>query len=188
MSRPQSNVDFAALRQRLDEAEAVLTGQQSPEERARLLEERARAVSLAREEAQAGGVPVLAFRVGGERYAVDVAAVFQVLDARGLTPLPATPAWVLGAIVARTRVVPVLDLRALLGLEGGGMSDLQKVVVVEHDGEVFGLAAEELEGRLEVPRDGLSDAAEGPFAWIAPDRLALLDLSRVGAPVARGGN
>jgi purine-binding chemotaxis protein CheW len=185
MSQPEGAVDFAALQRRLDEAEAVLSRQESAEERRRILEERARALAKTREEERAGGVEVLAFRVGGERYAVEVGAVFQAVDARGLMPLPATPPWVLGAIIARTRVVPVLDLRALLGLQGGGMIDLAKIVIVEQDGELFGLAAEELEGRLEVPRDGLSRSRD-PFAWIAPDRLALLDLSRVGAPAARG--
>ena len=180
-------VDFAALQRRLDEAEDVLAGRRSPEERLRVLEARGRAVAAAREAAAAEGVPVLVFRVAGERYAVDVAAVFQVLDARGLSPLPACPPWLLGAMVARTRVVPVLDLRALLGLDGGDMSDLATVVVVEHDGDVFGLAAEVLEGRIEVPREGLVECGAGPFAWVAPDRLALLDLSRLGAPAARGG-
>lgn len=180
-------VDFAALQRRLDEAEDVLAGRCTPEERRRVLEERGRVVARTREEAAAEGVAVFAFRVCGERYAVEVGSVFQVLDARGLSPLPACPPWLLGAIVARTRVVPVLDLRALLGIEGGGMSDLTMVVVVEHEGDVFGLAAEELEGRIEVPRDGLAPDGAGRFAWVAPDRLALLDLSRLGAPSGRGG-
>ena len=187
MSRQREGaVDFAALQRRMDEAELALGGQLSAEDRRRILGERARAVAAVRNEARAAGVEVLAFRVGGERYAVEVKAVFVALDARGLTPLPATPPWVLGAIVARTRVVPVLDLRALLGLEGGGMTDLAKIIVVEHEGELFGLAAEDVEGKLEVPPEGLARPPEGPFAWVAPDRLALLDLSRVGTSAARG--
>ncbi len=83
--------------------------------------------------------------------------------------------------------MPVLDLRELLGLARGGMADLAKIVVVEHGGDAFGLAAELVLGQLELPRDGLSSAAEGPFAWIAPDRLAVLDLGRLGAPAAHGG-
>jgi purine-binding chemotaxis protein CheW len=178
-------VDFAALQRRLDDAERALAGESGPEARRRILEARANAVAAAREAARAESVHVLAFRVGGERYAVEVQAVFQVLEARGLAPLPATPPWLLGALVARTRVVPVLDLRVLLGLEGGGMSDLAKVVVVEQGDDVFGLAAEELEGRLEIARAGLVPASSGPFTWIAPDRLALLDLERL-APEGRG--
>jgi purine-binding chemotaxis protein CheW len=167
-------------------AEGVLAGGDAGEERGRILQERAAAVAQARDDAQVGGMPVLAFKVGGERYAVEVKAVFQVVDAAGLTPLPATPPWVLGAILARTRVVPVIDLRALLGLEGGGMSDLSKVVVLEDGGELFGLAVEELEGRIDLEPETLATSSDGPFSWIAPDRLAVLDLGRLGAPAARG--
>jgi purine-binding chemotaxis protein CheW len=180
-------VDFDALQARLAEAERALAGGATAEARRRVLEDRARSVAGVREEAEVEAVPVLAFRVGGERYAIEVNAVFQVLEARGLSPLPAAPPWLLGAMVARTRVVPVLDLRQLLGLEGGGMSDLGKVIVVERDGEAFGLAAEALEGRLEVPKAGLAPPADGPFAWIAPDRLAPLDLEKLTAPAARPG-
>jgi purine-binding chemotaxis protein CheW len=179
-AQPEAAVDFAALQRKLDETEAALDGRASASDRARILAGRARAVAQVRAEARQGGLPVFAFRVGGERYAVDVGSVFQVVEASGLTSLPATPPWVLGAVVARTRVVPVLDLRALLGLQGGGMADLSKVVVLEHEGELFGLAVEELEGRLDLDEGGLAVPAGGPFRWIAPDRLALLDLARIG--------
>lgn len=179
--------DVTALHDGLEEAEAMLAGGGGADERARILAERGRAVARPREEPRAAGLPVVAFRVGGERYAVEVGAVFQVVEATGLSPLPATPPWVLGAVVARTRVVPVLDLRALLGLEGGGMIDLSKIVVLEHEGELFGIAVEDLEGRVDLDRETLAIPADGPFLWIAPDRLALLDLARVGAPASRGG-
>lgn len=183
-----TTVDFDALRARLDEAEARLSGaREGAERRAEVLEARARAIAASREVTHREVVPVLAFTVGGERYAVDVAAVGQVLEAKGLSPLPATPPWLLGAMVARTRVIPVFDLRQLLGLEGGGMSDLTKVIVAEHDGEAFGIAVEALEGRVEVARAGLAPADRGPFQWIAPDRLALLDLARLGASDGKAG-
>jgi purine-binding chemotaxis protein CheW len=180
-TRTQDPVDAGATG-----AHEMLAGDQVGAERERILHERAATVARVREEGQLAGMPVLAFKVGGERYAVDVTAVFQVVDAAGLTPLPATPQWVLGAIVARTRVVPVIDLRALLGLQGGGMSDLSKVVVLEDGGEFFGLAVEELEGRIDLEREKLAASSDGPFSWIAPDRLAVLDLGRLGAPAARG--
>jgi purine-binding chemotaxis protein CheW len=176
-------VDFEALHRRLDEAEARLAGDAGGGARRReVLEERGRAIATSRQAVRAESEPVLAFTVGGERYAVEVAAVSQVLEARGLQPLLAAPPWLLGAMVARTRVVPVLDLRQLLGLSGGGMSDLGKVIVVEHEGEAFGIAAETLEGRLEVARAGLAASSAGPFHWVAPDRLALLDLAQLGVP------
>jgi purine-binding chemotaxis protein CheW len=155
-------------------------GALDPARRREILEARARQLAAVRAAPGAEGEPVLAFRVGGERYAVPLGAVVQVVEAKGLAPLPASPPWLLGALVARTRIVPVLDLRNLLGLEGGGMSDLAKVIVVEEGGETFGIAAEALEGRVEVPLEGRARPASGPFAWIAADRLALVDLARLG--------
>jgi len=187
VSEERHQADLGELRERLDRAQAAAAALERGGDRDRILKERAAAVARVREEPRTGGIPVLAFTVAGERYAVDVGAVFQVVDAAGLAPLPATPAWVLGAVLARAHVVPVLDLRALLGLSGGGLSDLGKVVVLEHEGERFGLAVEALEGRIDLQREGLTEAIDGPFTWIAPDRLAVLDLARIGAPAARGG-
>jgi purine-binding chemotaxis protein CheW len=150
-----------------------------PEQRQRILEERARAVAGARQDAREEGDRVLAFRVGGERYAVELGSVSLVLEAASIGPLVGAPAWLLGAVLARSRLVPVLDLRQLLGLQGGGLSDLTRIVVVERGGEAFGLAAEVLEGERCIPQDQVAPATSGPFRWIAADRTALLDLDRL---------
>ncbi len=182
--RRRSN--FEKLYQRLEEAERALShdGAASPEERARILSERAGALAGARAQAAAPALEVLAFRVGGERYAVPIEEVDEVLEIRGLCGLLGAPRHVLGAVVARSRVLPVLDLRSLLGLEGGGMTDLTKVVAVGRGDDLFGLAAEEVEGRLALPRSSGARPLAGPFSFITADRLAVLDLALLGAPAA----
>jgi purine-binding chemotaxis protein CheW len=188
MSRDDAKVEinYAALRRQLDEAHALLLGTQavSPEKRREVLSARAKALAGSRHEERQEVLSVLAFQVGGERYAVRIEAVDHVLEARGLASLPGAPPHVLGALVSRSRVVPVLDLRQLLGLEGGGMSDLSKVVVVEQGEESFGLAAEAVEGRKELPRTELSQPPPGPFLFLTPDRLTVLDLEQLGGPSA----
>ncbi|PTL77386.1 chemotaxis protein CheW [Vitiosangium sp. GDMCC 1.1324] len=182
-------IDYTALRRKLDEAQAVLEGAQvlSPERRREVLAERARALAESRHEERRETVSVLAFRVGGERYAVPIDAVDHVLESKGLCPLPGAPRHVLGALVSRSRVVPVLDLRQVLGLEGG-VSDLTRVVVVEVSEEFFGLAAEEVDGRQELPRADLSHPPPGPFTFLTRNRLMVLDLVQLSDPsvVGRG--
>lgn len=156
----------------------------SAEKRREVLEARARALAESRSEEQTEILTVLAFQVGGERYAVPIERVEHVLEARGLCPLPGAPRHVLGALVSRARVVPVLDLRQLLGLEGGGMSDLAKVIVLEVDEEAFGLAAEVVDGRQELLRSSLSQPPPGPFLHLTPDRLTVLDPEQLGNPSA----
>jgi purine-binding chemotaxis protein CheW len=152
----------------------------SGQPRETILRERARDLALARETAGDAGVPLLPFEVGGERYALEVAAVHQVLDARRIDPLLGAPPGVIGAIMSRNRPVPVFDLRRLLGLEGGGLVDLVRVILVDDDGDLFGFAVERVSPRLEVPTTELRPGAAGPFRWMAPGRTAVLDPARLG--------
>ena len=143
---------------------------------------RARAVELAqtREETSLETVSLVPIEVGGERFAVEAIHVHQVVDARRVDPLLGAPPGVLGAVLSRTRPVPVFDLRHVLGLKGGGLQDLQRVVILDDDGDLYGVAVERVMQRLEVPRAELRPAGPGPFRWVTPARLAVLDPARLG--------
>ena len=178
-------IDYSTLIQRLDEARALIENAQvSPEKRREVLSVRAKALAGSREQVRPEVLIVLVFQVGGERYGVLIEQVDHVLESRGLCMLPGAPRHVMGALVSRSRVVPVLDLRQLLGLEGGGMSDLAKVVVVDVAGDAFGIAAEIVDGRQELLRSTLSQPPPGPFMYLTPDRLTVLDVAQLGAPSA----
>jgi purine-binding chemotaxis protein CheW len=178
-------IDYSGLFQRLDEARALIENAHvSPEKRREVLSNRARLLAGSRDQVRPVVLTVLTFRVGGERYSVPIEQVDHVLESRGLCALPGAPRHVMGALVSRSRVVPVLDLRQLLGLEGGGMSDLGKVVVVDLLGDAFGIAAEQVDGRQELLRSTLSAPPPGPFLHLTPDRLTVLDVAQLGSPSA----
>jgi purine-binding chemotaxis protein CheW len=182
---PRPPIDFDALLRRLDEAEAGL--QRGPREPAVPMEAPAGPAApepAAVEPVRADGVAVLVFTLGAERCAVPVEAVSQVVEAHGLQPLMAAPPWLLGAVAARGRVVPVFDLRRLLGLTGG-LADLTRVVVLEQAGERCGIAVEGLEERLELPGGALlPDTA--PWAARTADGLRVLDVAWALAPAGEG--
>lgn len=161
--------------------------ERDPARRRALLEARARAIAEAREAPRLEGIPVLAFRLGGRALAVELAAVGQVLEARGIWPLPASPPWLLGALVARTRIVPVLDLRAMLGLPVTGTSQLRRVIVLERGGDTYAVAVEGLDGRRDVPSAEVVPPGPGPFKWATTDGLTVLDLDGLAPPSDRGG-
>jgi purine-binding chemotaxis protein CheW len=169
--------DLAALHRARRRMERVLAQQDEvPEERRReILRVRARFVAAARATEDDDQLVALAFRVGGERYAIQLSELAMVLSSRGLSPLAGAPRWLLGAILARGRLVPVLDLRQLLQLEGGGMGDLASIVVVESEGDVFGVAVESLDGYVHFPRAAGAHAAQGSFRHVTADRVAVLD-------------
>ncbi len=166
---------FENLRRRLAEAEREL----SPEERRQILAARAKA--LAKQpvlKKQQEVMEVVAFRVGGERYAVPIERIDKILEIKGLATLVGAPRHVLGAIIAPSKILAVLDLRQMLGLQGGGMTDLTKVIAISDGEDLFGLAVEDVEGKLDLSiQQKSSSQCGGPFLFVTNDRLAVLDIS-----------
>jgi chemotaxis signal transduction protein len=58
--------------------------------------------------------------VGGETYLVPARSIREVEEVRAVTPVPNTPAWLLGVMNLRGSIVGVADLARFLGLAGAG--------------------------------------------------------------------
>jgi purine-binding chemotaxis protein CheW len=58
----------------------------------------------------------LTFRLDGEQFAVDIAKVREVLEFTRVTKVPGTSEFMRGVINLRGNVVPVVDMRLILGL------------------------------------------------------------------------
>ncbi len=151
-----------------------------------ILRARARELAQTREAEPGDLIALLPFEVGGERYAVEVTAVHQVLDARLVDPLLGAPRGVIGAIMSRSRPVPVFDLRRLLGLEGGALVDLVRVILLDEAGDLYGFAVERVGARVDAPRAELRTAESAPFRWTAPGPTPVLDPARLGADRGEG--
>ena len=68
---------------------------------------------------------------GGERLAVPIGSVREILEVGRLTPVPRTPDFIRGVMNLRGAVVPVLDLSARLGLRVTPLERRSAIVVVE---------------------------------------------------------
>lgn len=68
---------------------------------------------------------------GGERLAVPIGSVREILEVGRLTPVPRTPDFIRGVMNLRGAVVPVLDLSARLGLQSTTLARRTAIVVVE---------------------------------------------------------
>ncbi len=78
-----------------------------------LMQQRARELArpLADGAAEGEHIEVLEFILAHERYAIETAWVQEVYPLRQLTPLPGTPAFVLGVVNVRGKIISVMDLR-----------------------------------------------------------------------------
>jgi purine-binding chemotaxis protein CheW len=90
-------------------------------------------------------------RLGQGRYAVPLSSVDHVLQLPVLTRVPGGPIWLAGAANWRGRVLPVLDVRPLLGVERSALAGSARVLVLA-EGEVrAGVIVESVLGLLDDP-------------------------------------
>ena len=155
--------DWAGARERLERAgRALVTQDRSPDTVQRILEERAKRLATPLEDAAPGPeLELLAFPLGGERYAVELVSVEEVLARAGLTRVPCTPPSVKGVISHRGRILTVIDLRGFLELPVDDVGEAPYVVVVAAGPMTFGVAAA---GAPEVVRVRPGDVAPSPSA------------------------
>ncbi len=93
---------------------------------------------------------MLAFRLGGEEYAVMVDDVREVLKPRGLTMVPNTPDYILGVISLRGTMLPIMDLCKRFGITPGARDEKSRIVVVNSDDEDVGLMVDRVTGVLKT--------------------------------------
>ena len=148
-------VDWDAIRRRLDASRAAVERIVTPdaEETKRIL--KARAVALAREpgktEAADERMEVVEFLLAHERYAIESGHVREIFPLENLTPLPCTPAFVLGIVNLRGEILSVVDIKKFFDLPEQGLTDLNKVIVLQSQDMVFGILADAIVGVRHVP-------------------------------------
>src|SRR5664280_3036381 len=82
---------------------------------------------------------VVIFRLGTGSYAVDIAAVREIIRPQPITVVPQAPPFVVGVINLRSSIVPVLDLRSRCGLPAAEQTKDSRVVVVQVNDQSVGL-------------------------------------------------
>ena len=93
--------------------------------------------------------------LGRQDYALGLSEVIEIMPfPQAVTAIPSTDAALLGVAHARSGVLPLILLRALLGLPGGELDQRRaRVVVIRVDGRAAGLVVDRVEAVLRLPED-----------------------------------
>ena len=73
----------------------------------------------------------LTFQVGGEKFALAILGIKEIIEYHNLTTVPMMPAFVRGVINLRGRVVPVVDLAARFGRASSAVTNRTCIVIIE---------------------------------------------------------
>lgn len=138
-----------------------------------ILLERAKALSVPVQEAAAESemVQLVAFLLEGRGYAIDVRWVREILPIPRVTPIPAVPPFIIGAINVRGNIITLTDLELFLGI--GKLKDAtayDKILILESAKVQTGILVDEVNDCLSLPRSSI----EPPLATIEENKLECL--------------
>lgn len=155
IANKKNSIDWRQIEQRMEAARIAIerSGTPTPEEARRILKVRAQELARAPEAEQATDayIDVVEFTLAHERYAIESRCVKEVFPLDNLTPLPCTPGFLLGIVNLRGEILSVIDIRIFFDLPRNGLTDLNKVIVLESGNMLFGILADVLLGVRRVP-------------------------------------
>jgi purine-binding chemotaxis protein CheW len=94
----------------------------------------------------------VSFSLSGQTYAVPIGDVKEVTLMPGISRLPRCPEHVAGVINLRGRIIPVLDLRPLLGAPDREIRKSFRILIAQGGGLEAGFVVEAVQGIIEVER------------------------------------
>lgn len=133
----------------------------------------------------------LAFELAGQRYAVPLAKVREVIRAEEPTPVPGAPSGVLGIVNLRGTIVTVYDGCRRLGLASKSTTpmDSERIVIFEFGEEIVGVRVDAMgdvldlaEAEVMPPPPGRAVRADDPVEGVVPfgeGFVALLDVPQL---------
>lgn len=84
-------------------------------------------------------IELISFEIAGQEFCIDIRAVREIRGWTQAMPMPHTPDYLLGVINLRGLVMPVVDLRARLGLGVTEATSRHVIVVVQYGARTAGL-------------------------------------------------
>lgn len=117
----------------------------------------------------AGALELISFEIGEQEFCIDIRTVREIRGWTPATPLPQSPDYIRGVINLRGSIMPVIDLRARLGLGVTEPSSRHVIVVVQERDRCAGLLVDGVQETFTIdaalPQDppAFGEAAEARF-------------------------
>ncbi len=106
------------------------------------------------------GERLLVFDLDGEKYAIPIHEIAQIIHMPRATPVPNAPPFLKGIFSLRGRIVSIIDVAKRLGLDHPPPED-PKVVVLDMGADHFGLLVDRIDLVVEVNLGALEPVPEG---------------------------
>jgi purine-binding chemotaxis protein CheW len=183
--------DWSDLHRRLEASRFALQRRLAPsvEERRAILRARAPLLAQERKGDKAllqSQLEVVEFLLASEHYGIELTYVREIHALSEFTPLPGTPAFVLGLTNVRGQILSVIDIKKLFDLPEKGLTDLNKVIVVRTHHIELGILADAILGvraialnEFQTSLPTLTGIRGEYLKGITKDPLVVLDVEKI---------
>ncbi len=187
----KDSLDWADLHRRLDASQSALGRRLSPslEDKRKVLRSRARSLAAGRKREATSPdllLELVEFVLGPEHYGIESRHIREIHPLSEFTPLPCTPAFVLGLANVRGQILSIINIKKLFDLPEKGLTDLNKIVVVHVHQMELGILADAILGVRSIRLGDLLPALptltgiRGEYLkGITKDPLVVLDVEKI---------
>lgn len=191
-------IDWKDVHRRVEAARISLEQGTVPSSDAKMniLKARAKALAWEPSSSDAAGetIEIIEFMLAHEIYVIELRFVREVYPLKELTVLPGTPPFVLGLVNVRGKIHSVVDIKKFYDLPAKGMTDLNKIIILESDDlaqskaerMVFGILADAILGvrksslnELQPILPTLAGIREKYFKGITCEGAVILDVEKL---------
>jgi purine-binding chemotaxis protein CheW len=189
-TNPKKTIDWEDVHRRIELARQStrLGWTPSAEEKQRIFRMRAKSLAVEPVKQAIAGMTmdVVSFLLADETYGIELGFVREIHPLKAFTPLPCTPAFVLGLVNLRGQILSVINLKKFFEIPEKGLTELNKIIVLQRDDMEFGILADVVLGVQSVPRDHiqpglatLTGIREAYLKGITRERLVILNGERI---------
>lgn len=109
-------------------------------------------------------IQLVTFRLGGEKYGLDILKVQEIIRYVETTPIPNMPDFVKGVTNLRGTILPVLDLRIRFGMDSGNYENSEfAIVIIAFVGlKQVGIIADAIADVIFLPKNSISPPPDLP--------------------------
>ena len=185
----KGKVDWDRIHRQIEAVGAAIESGYAPgpEERRRILQQRAEKLAHGRENtAEADSLEVVEFLLAHEHYGIESQYIREVCPLRSYATLPGVPSFVLGLINVRGQILSVVDIKKFFDIPEKGITDLNKVIIIGDTTMEFGILADAIIGVRDIavsaigpPLPTLTGIRAEFLKGVTGERLVVLDAVRI---------
>jgi purine-binding chemotaxis protein CheW len=180
----QTKINWTVVRERLRTSERALEAASTPDPLRIEDVYRERAVRLAsvevKRQSASPELSALVFRLGRERYVVEMSELAEVLQFARCVPVPGASRKFLGVMNVRGEIRPVLDLGQLLAASDTGTGDGGFVLMLRRPRKEIGLKVDQIEHLRQIRPEELTSSIHGTYGkGLVSGTVMLLDVGAV---------